>query len=92
MAKLLQRLERLTDEQERRIQILMDPGMVGRLLSRCAYEVLVYHTQFEFETTNEESEARKKIRAKFRAYDEAEEYAQWLVMKNASYFRVILRA
>lgn len=87
-----QRLPNITDSQLKTIDIILsNKDMVDTLQPTTKFEVVVFFTQIEYDNTWEEKEFKKKIRAKFRAYDEAEKYAQELAMRNI-FYRIILRA
>jgi hypothetical protein len=55
------------------------------------YEVLLFHTDFEYERTESEPEMKKRIVAKFRGYSEALLYAQQQALCPAN-AHVVLRA
>ncbi len=85
------RHQNITNEQLARIDNLVPPDD-QRLHKTTTVEVLTFVTQFEWETTNREVDMKKKIAAKFRSYEDAEEYAQKLVMRAPYYFKVVIRA
>ncbi len=62
-----------------------------QLHKTCRVEVLVFHTAGEYETTNSEADFKKKIRAKFRSYTDALEYAHRL-STNQGLHKIIVRA
>jgi hypothetical protein len=68
------------------------PGIMKRLAApgKTPYEVLAFHTQFEYETTNDEKDLKKKIIAKFRDYDAALAFAQNMAFVPY-YERILLR-
>jgi hypothetical protein len=80
----------ISNETLERLTILVEPKERS-LEKRTAYEVLAFVTEFEWETCNDEKEMKQRIFAKFRFYDDAEEYAQRLVSGNTYYHTVVLR-
>lgn len=54
------------------------------------YEVVVFHTEHEYDTTETEAEVKKRIMAKFKDYDDALAYAQSKL--NSPVYRVVLRS
>lgn len=80
----------ISNEELDRLAILVEPKERS-LEKRTAYEVLAFVTEFEWESCEDEKEMKKRIHAKFRSYDDAEYYAQKLLLGNAHYFKVVLR-
>lgn len=80
----------ITDEQLKRLTILVQPNE-RRLEKRTAYEILVFITETEWNNCQDEKEMKKRIFAKFRSYNDAEEYGQKLILNNLAYFKVLLR-
>lgn len=81
----------INDEELSRLDVLVPP-QERTVRKKCDYEVLAFVTEHEWDTCNLESEMKKRIRAKFREYDHAEEYAQKLLIRSPYYHKVILRA
>ncbi len=82
----------ISEEALERLVILVPPKE-RNLRKRCEFEVLAFVTEHEWDTCEDEAEMKKRIRAKFRSYDEAEEYAQKTLLSTHSYyFKVLLRA
>ena len=77
---------------ERQVTNLVPKDKVDCLAKKLDYEVLGFYTQFEFETCETEKEMKKHIMAKFRAYDDALDYANRLLKARVYYDKVILRA
>jgi len=81
----------ISDEDLARLTNLVHPDQ-RYSEKRCVYEVVVFHTEQEWNNANVESEIKKRIWAKFRIYYDAEHYAQRLLLSpNPYYFKVILR-
>lgn len=80
----------ISDETLKRLTVLVPPK-ARTLRKRCEYEILVFVTECEWDTAEDETEMKKRIWAKFRSYDDAEQYAQQLLVKQPYFHKVVLR-
>lgn len=87
-----QKFQTISGEELDRIDNLTPRNMIDTLQKQCKFEVLVFYTQHEYDTTLREVDLKKKIFAKFRDYNAAEAYAQQLIMGNVHLYKVVIRA
>lgn len=80
----------ITDEQLKRLENLVPKNQRG-FETKLAYEVLAFYTEGEWDNCQTEPQLRKCIFAKFRDYQQAEDYAQRLLFSGTYYFKVLLR-
>lgn len=83
----------ISDEDLKRLTILVPPKE-RHLRKKCEYEVLVFHTPADWDKCQDEAGMKRHIQAKFRDYEEAEHYAQCLLVQRyhpVHYHKVVLR-
>jgi len=81
----------ISDVVLRRLTILVPPHERA-LRKKCDYEVLVFTTSVEWDNCTTEHSFKRNIVAKFRCYDDAEYYAQSLLLNNIYCHKVLIRS
>lgn len=76
-------------DKERFVNLV--PSTERGLRKRCDYEVLGFYTRGQWDNCVSEKDIKACIQAKFRDYDDAEEYAKKLLTRSPYFFKVLLR-